>query len=468
MKTIYFFIIQLLLFNTVNSQVFDVEKIQYKGDASKFINIVIVGDGFVATEQAKFTAKAKELSDYLFTQAPWANYKDYFNVYAIKVISNQSGIKHPNNLTECTSLGIPTSNPDCYFGSSFDSFGIHRLVVPSNTTAIDNVLATNFPNYDQVIVLANSDYYGGSGGFYCTATIDPDSSEVLTHELGHSFGRLGDEYYAGDVFFAEKPNMTKESNVGLIKWKNWLTTSPIGVYNYCCGGASNLWFRPTTSNCKMELLGKPFCSVCSEAIIERVHTLTNPIVSYSPSNASTVNESNQFINFNLTELMRPIPNTLNIKWQLNATIYNTNSETFQVDQNNLLSGNNTLTATVVDNSNLEKITNHDTVHFSTVTWTITRSNLGVDLFASTNEIGLKLYPNPSSDVLNIELGLTQSSNVSIELIAMDGKKITTLPASQFSQGKTLNSINIANLSTGNYSVVLKINGAVYTKNFIKQ
>jgi Secretion system C-terminal sorting domain len=218
----------------------------------------------------------------------------------------------------------------------------------------------------------------------------------------------------------------------------------------------------------MEVLGKPFCSVCKEAIIEKIHVLTNPIVSYSPSNASNINESNQFINFNLTQLMKPIPNTLNIKWQLNGTIFNTNSETFQVDQNNLLSGNNTLTATVVDSSNLENITNHDTVHFSTVTWTITKSNLGVDIFASTNEIGLKLFPNPSSDVLNIELGLTQNSDVSIELIAMDGKKVASLPASQFSQGKTLNSINIANLSTGNYSVVLKINGAVYTKNFIKE
>jgi IgA Peptidase M64 len=233
MKTIYFFLIQLILVNVANSQIFVVENIQYKGDASKFINIVIVGDGFDATEQVKFTTKAKELSDYLFTQSPWSNYKDFFNVYGIKVISNQSGIKHPNNLTDCVSSGAPTSNPDCYFGSSFDSSGIHRLVVPKNTTAIDNVLATNFPNYDQVIVLANSDYYGGSGGFYCTATINTSSSEILAHELGHSFARLGDEYYAGDSYFAEKPNMTKESNVGLIKWKNWLSTTPIGVFNYC-------------------------------------------------------------------------------------------------------------------------------------------------------------------------------------------------------------------------------------------
>jgi hypothetical protein len=119
----------------------------------------------------------------LFDQAPWSNYRDYFNVFAIHVVSAQSGIKHPNTASDCNSYSVPISNPSTYLGCSFDVGGVHRLAVPQNLTNIAAVLSANVPAYDQVFVIANSPYYGGSGGTYCTATKDPLSKEIAVHEL---------------------------------------------------------------------------------------------------------------------------------------------------------------------------------------------------------------------------------------------------------------------------------------------
>ncbi len=468
MKKIILIFLQLILMNSINSQVFDVQNIQYKGDQNKFINIVILGDGYTVNEQQIFIDKATILTNDLFSQSPWSNYKNYFNVYAIKVISLESGVKHPNNLAECVSAGVPFSNPNNYFGSTFDYFGIHRLVVPINSQNITNVLANNLPNYDIVIIIANSPYYGGSGGSRALATTNVNSKEILIHELGHSVGILADEYYAGDAYVGEKANMTQVTNPSLIKWKNWLTTPQIGINSYGNSGISNTWFKPTSNTCKMQILGVPYCSVCKEKLIENIHVKANPVVSYNPSNITTINSLNQFLNFSLTELMKPIPNTLTINWQLDTTIFNNNLENFQVDQNNLSNGTHTLTATVVDETSFVKTDNHNTIHFNTVTWTIQKNSLGVSTVAESNQIGISVFPNPSTDKINIEIDLEKSSNLSIELVSIDGKIIKTSPNKNVLEGKTINSFDISNLASGNYIFSIKINGANYSKIFVKQ
>ena len=308
----------------VNAQTFQVDTLQYNGEINKFINLVVLGDGYDSTEQNKFNTDAVNLTDHLFTQSPWSNYKNYFNVFAIRVISAESGAIHSNTAPDCSSASplVPVSNPLTYFGCSFDSYGIHRLVVPTNISHIVNVLSVNFPNYDQILIVANSPYYGGSGGSYSTSTIESNSPEITAHELGHSFASLADEYYAGDSYAGEWPNMTAETDPLLVKWKNWVGYNGIGVYQHCCGGNSSQWYKPY-NNCKMQHLGHSYCNVCIEIITERIHSLVNPIVDYTPT-STTVNSSNQFLDFKLTELMKPISNTLKIFWKLDSDTISSN------------------------------------------------------------------------------------------------------------------------------------------------
>ena len=176
---------------------------------------------------------------------------------------------------------MPVSVVNNYFGSTFDAFGIHRLLVAQNSSAITNVLANNFPSYDQTLILVNSPHYRGSGGQFPTASLNSASGEIAIHELGHSFVGLIDEYYAGDNFAREGINMTQETNASQVKWKNWVNQNGIGIYQHCCQDNSAMWYRPH-QDCKMRFLGRPFCSVCAQGTVETIHSLVSPIISYTP------------------------------------------------------------------------------------------------------------------------------------------------------------------------------------------
>lgn len=461
----------IMLFLTISStiaQVFQVDTLQYKGDINKYINIVIMGDGYTSVQQNNFITEASNLSNYLLTQTPWINYSNYFNVFAIKVVSSQSGTKHPNTASDCNTASplVPVSNPTTYLGCTFDSYGIHRLVVPQNISNVAGVLATNFPNYDQVFVIANSPYYGGSGGGYATSTTELNSPEISVHEIGHSFANLADEYYAGDVYAAEKPNMTQQTNTTLVKWTNWIGYNGTGIYQHCCGGQSASWYRPH-DNCKMRYLGSQFCNVCAEAIVERIHSLVNTIVSYTPTTL-TITSPNQYLDFKLSTLMKPVPNTLNIVWNLDGIPTLNNVDSIQVDQNTLSIGTHTLTATVIDTTALIRVNNHPTIHFSTVTWTIDRLTTGLEITSSTNKISSSVYPNPTTNFLNIEFELEKKSKVSIQLNSLDGKIIQQVENKTIESGKYSNILNIENLSVGSYFLVFKIGSTMFTQTIIKQ
>ena len=467
MKKINLLVFCLFVFlNQAFAQIFKTDTLQYKGNTNKHINIVILGDGYTASEQIKFNADAKKLIDYLFKQAPWSNYVNYFNVFTIEVISLESGVKHPKTSSECSNSST-VSNPDNYFGTSFDSFGIHRLVVPGNMSLVSKVLAFNFPLYDQAILLANSPDYGGSGGTIATATNDGSSNEVVAHELGHSFAKLADEYFAGFNYAQEAINMTKETDKNLVRWKNWIGYKEVGVYNHCCGTAEAEWHKPH-EKCKMQSLNKEFCSVCQEGIVEKIHSLTKPIVSYEPS-ANSINSANQLIDFKLIELTKPTPNTLNIEWKLDNIITKNKAESFTLDQNTLTNGSHTLAVTVVDTTTLLRVDKHTTLHFNTVVWTINKTaTTGTQLLSAENKISYSVFPNPSSSVLNIEMELEKPSKVMIQLISIDGKIVQTLENQLIVNHKYNNIFNIEQLPIGTYNIVFKIDDVVRTQTFVKQ
>jgi hypothetical protein len=461
----------IILFLAISSsigQVFQVDTLQYKGDINKYINFVIIGDGYTSEQQNNFITEANNLSRYLLTQTPWINYSNYFNIFAIKVVSSQSGTKHPNTASDCDTASplVPVSNPTTYLGCTFDVYGIHRLVVPQNISNLAGVLAKNFPNYDQVFVIANSPYYGGSGGGTATSTTDLKSPEVSVHELGHSFAKLADEYYAGDNFASEKPNMTQQTNTTLVKWTNWIGYNGTGIYQHSGGGQSASWYRPH-NNCKMRYLGAQFCNVCAEAIIERIHSLVNVIVGYTPTTL-TITSPKQYLGFKLSTLMKPVPNTLNIVWNLDGKPTSKNVDSIQVDQNTLSIGTHTLTATVIDTSAMLRVNNHPTIHFSTVNWTIAKLTTGIELKSSTNKISCSVYPNPTTNFFTFEFELDKKSKVSIQLISLDGRIIQQIENKTIESGQYSNTLSIENLSVGTYSLVFKIDNTMFTQTIIKQ
>lgn len=456
----------VFLINAGKAQNFKIDTLQYRGDINKYINVVIMGDGYTAAEQNTFIGDAKSLFNYIFTQAPWKNYASYFNAFAIRVISQESGAIHPNTAADCSSAAVPVSNPNTYFGCSFDSYNIHRLVMPTKTFNVANVLSTHFPAYDQVLIIANSPYYGGSGGSYATSTKEKSSPEIIAHELAHSFANLADEYYAGDQYAAERANMTRETRPELVKWKNWMGINQTGIFQHCCGGNSAQWYKPH-QNCKMQYLGPPFCSVCAETIIEKIHQLVNPVVSYQPG-ASKVNSPDRFIRFKLTELIKPVPNTLEITWELDGVKLQATTDSLIVDQNLLSQGEHTLNVSVVDTGKMVRVDNHAKVHSSVVSWTIRKTATSVNLWSSDNRISWSVFPNPASDWLNIAVEAEKKTEFSLRIYTDDGRLIKEIIRNATVDGRFSKSVSISSLTTGVYILKLAIGDAVQTHRLVKR
>jgi hypothetical protein len=176
--TIIFACAFLLFAGNLQAQKFKVDTLQYQGSTKNMVNIAIVGDGYTQEQQKQFITDANRFKDYLFTQSPYSHYRQYFNVFAVEAVSLESGVKHAHTAPEdpiydqhpvSNVIGnnyprnapVPFSNPNNYFGSSFDNSGLHRLVVPGNQRLVRSVLHDNVPEYNQAIILANSPYYGG-------------------------------------------------------------------------------------------------------------------------------------------------------------------------------------------------------------------------------------------------------------------------------------------------------------------
>jgi len=412
----------LLLFVTsAFAQTFDVETIKNAGDNDKRINMVILGDGYTASELTDFETDAANFVSALFGQSPFSEYSDYFNVHIIKVISNESGANHPGTATDEGSYNVPVSTVDNYFGSTYDGFGSHRLLYAPNYSLIISVLADNFPEYDQALILVNSPYYGGSGGEFPVTSTGTSANEIAIHEIGHSLVNLKDEYYPGDYYAEEGINMTQETDPSLVKWTNWIGSNGVDIYQYCTTGSCASWYRPHQT-CKMRYLGYPFCAVCKEGIIEKIHDLVSPVDSFSPTNLSI--ETSTFpVSFNVS-LINPSTNTLETIWTLNGTTHSTDVDMISILEADVNNGLNSLSVAITDNTSLQRIDSHETIHVTTVTWSIDNTTLGItDITAEENQFSISLYPNPTNNAFYVKFDSFNSSNVRLELTSMDGKQV---------------------------------------------
>jgi hypothetical protein len=65
------------------------------GPVSNRLNIVVLSEGYTTSQLAQFPADATNAVNALLSHAPYQEYKAYFNAFAIKVASSQSGSDHP-------------------------------------------------------------------------------------------------------------------------------------------------------------------------------------------------------------------------------------------------------------------------------------------------------------------------------------------------------------------------------------
>ena len=427
MRSLFFTFIVFVISYCAYAQTFDIDTIQFNGSSDTLINVVILGDGYTQAQLPLFVDDAHNSSEVIFKETPFSNYQNYFNVFLIKVPSNVSGAAND-----------PDELIDNYYGSTFNAYyDIERLLVPMRKSKITNVLAHNFPSYDQVILIVNDTRYGGSGGSTATSSTNSSSLEILLHELGHSFANLSDEYWAGDQYAYEGRNMTQETNIESLRWKNWYDEFGIGLFPH---SESPSWYRPH-QNCKMRYLGADFCAVCTEGIIERIHSICSPFLSHYPVETD-LSPSDYPVSFN-TNLIKPEPNTLQVKWVLNDSTYLSNLDSFILNEEDLNEGINNLSVAIVDTTKFLRIDNHNSVHLSTIHWSIKNAITGIDnIVVVSTKMDINIYPNPFHGQLTIRFNKKLKEYLVVEIIDMVGKtqfSKTFSPQEQYSL--STNSLN---------------------------
>ncbi|HUX58748.1 MAG TPA: M64 family metallopeptidase [Bacteroidales bacterium] len=258
-----------------------VTKIIDGGDPGVSVDLAFIAEGYKADEMGKFREDVKKMTDILFSEAPFTEFKGNFNIWAVEAISQESGTDIPGkNIYVNTALN-----------SSFYTFDIDRYLTTQDIKSVNDYAA--LVPHDNIIVLINSSSYGGGGvyNYYSgTTTGDQLSPKVFIHEFGHGFSGLADEYYSSEVAYDEfyplnvepwEPNITTMVSFDT-KWKNMIgKNTPIPTPNedkyknltglFEGGGYSAKGiFRPEL-DCRMKSNGPDgFCSVCRRAIREMI------------------------------------------------------------------------------------------------------------------------------------------------------------------------------------------------------
>ena len=442
-------VLSLAIFqNRTFSQSFHVDTLLYHGEMDYYINLVILGDGFLESDLPDFRAYAESYVGELFMTEPFERFENFFNAFSISVPSNEQGASlDPDNLI------------DNYFGSTFNYAGIERLLVATRTSSITTVLANNLPEYDQIFILVNSTKYGGSGGWAPTASLHEDSKEIALHELGHSFAGLIDEYWVGDQYAKEGINMTQETDLDLLRWRNWHGDNDVGLFAH---SESPSWYRPH-QNCLMRYLGEPFCSVCREGIIEQIYSMATPFRGYEPG-ITTFDMTSDSVVFKLA-LTNPEPNTLKRNWYLNETLIGKNVDSVNLRPIDLVIGVNKILASVSDTSIWIRPYDNENYHQTEVEWTVNSTQVGSEPHAEIlSHSAVSIYPNPVHDILNLRILGDQHGEAWITLYDTQGRQVR----SYMEKYPGNHSLELNSLESGLYVLIIHLDGgAHYTRKIIK-
>jgi hypothetical protein len=79
---------------------------------------------------------------------------------------------------------------------------------------------------------------------------------------------------------------------------------------------------------------------------------------------------------------------------------------------------------------------------------------------------VELYPNPADDVVNVVFSATSSSDVTIQVIDLNGKVLQTTPVNNVFEGNNLLQLNVSNLSAGIYMINIDAGSTKVVKKLI--
>lgn len=256
--------------------------IHRSGSPEEAIDVAILAEGYTVAEMDSFYRHAEIAVESILAHEPFKSLADRFNFVAVASPSADSGVSVPR-ISDWRSTA---------FSSHFSTFYSDRYLTTGSLRDVHDAL--NGIPYEHIIILANTDEYGGGGiynSYTLTAARHPLFRPVVVHEFGHSFGGLADEYfYENDVMTDTYPTDVEpwEPNITTLcdfasKWEKLLKKDtpvptpvadkdkyPVGVYEG--GGYSFKGVYRPADECRMRNNVYPtFCPACVAAMTELIN-----------------------------------------------------------------------------------------------------------------------------------------------------------------------------------------------------
>lgn len=281
------------------------------------INVVLMGDAFSDRQHADGTYRGtmEKAMGALFSFEPLKSYRDCFNVYMVNVVS-------PNEVVSSfTSTALRFTFDDRGYPSGDSRACINYAFKALQKDDMDNSIILAFVNKEnpqgRTQMFFPEDltqpYSSGLGIVYMgTQSDDVLFRKVLTHEVGHAFAKLGDEYFYNDQYLGLVDVAVTETDIATLdtyasigwyknidyvkdkakcKWASYIGHPSYPEVDYYEGAARHPdLYRPTFNSLMRDhAYGEGFNVPSREAIYYRIHRLA-----YGPE---WVFSRDAFINF---------------------------------------------------------------------------------------------------------------------------------------------------------------------------
>ena len=240
---------------------FPVHVIHKTGDDRENFVIVIMGEGYTKEQQEKFLQDATEKVQGMLTWSPYKEYSDRINIYAIQTVSNEAGVGVMNsNTNPDTCFHVQTYGKSCYLPNDGEE------KARALRAELENQYLDTGATVGTIHIICNTTANIGSSSnslfSFSANSEENEGGDVMTHEMAHSIGRLGDEYDKNIM----GENISDTSDPDKIKWKKLLGFRGVGI---TAAGTESV-FAPGRV-CMMRDLGNPFCEVCKMELARRLN-----------------------------------------------------------------------------------------------------------------------------------------------------------------------------------------------------
>lgn len=290
------------------------------GDNENRVDIVFLGDGYTATnlENENYSDLVSYWQADLFVDDFFASYRSYFNLYRVDIASEDSGIDF-----------YPPTGNSAVFGEYYKNTALDTRffcnVVTERSLCVSPYKARDFASYapaaDLIVVATNTDRVGGGTVLFADSIVTISSAVgagTISHELGHSMGKLGDEYLTPnfpwwqgeDIHFVNISDDPADS-----KWQRWDDLiNPLQGALY----TSDLYSPTPSSRMRYSSGEAQFDVVGTEQMIIKLYRQVDPIDAATP--AGTYARGTVLT----VSPMQPIDSTIGVQWWVDGQLDSSN------------------------------------------------------------------------------------------------------------------------------------------------